>query len=181
VVGAGRGKNLRALSRSGPRPWRHDRRRFVVNGARSTARSDSAALKMHRQLKLRQSMRPEPAANRLTSSAGASMKQLSFLAVLAMLAACAESPTQPTAQPAVQNLSLALSSPRAAANPSGTGQPGASCGSTNASTEPNGFSSGGFANAETHYAGSKGTPSLANGSPKAVSQYDVACYQLSNK
>ena len=110
------------------------------------------------------------------------MKQLSFLAVLAMLAACAESPTQPTAQPAAQpNLSLALSSPRAAANPSGTGQPGASCGSPNALTEPNGFSSGGFANAETHYAGSKGTPSLANGSPKAVSQYDVACYQLSNK
>ena len=29
------------------------------------------------------------------------------------------------------------------------------------------------------YAGSPGTPSLANGNAHAVSQYDVACYQVS--
>jgi len=44
--------------------------------------------------------------------------------------------------------------------------------------EPNGFSSGGFAHAETVYAGSPGTPSLANAqSAHAIAQYDVACYQ----
>ena len=43
---------------------------------------------------------------------------------------------------------------------------------------PNGFASGGFAKAETHYAG-EGAPSLNHaGSEHAVSQYDVACYQL---
>lgn len=29
-----------------------------------------------------------------------------------------------------------------------------------------------------HYAGQPGTPSLANGSPNAISQYDVACLQV---
>jgi hypothetical protein len=29
------------------------------------------------------------------------------------------------------------------------------------------------------YAGSPGTPSLANGNARAVSQYDVACFQVS--
>ena len=67
----------------------------------------------------------------------------------------------------------------AAANPSGTGQPSQSC--QDQTTMPKGFSSGGFANAETHYAGSAGTPSLAHGNAKAVSQYDVACFQLSSK
>jgi hypothetical protein len=47
--------------------------------------------------------------------------------------------------------------------------------------EPAGFSTSGFANAEEKYAGSDGTPSLAHAnSSHAVSQYDVACYQLSN-
>ena len=81
-------------------------------------------------------------------------------------------------------LVLALSgSPAAfaAPNPSGTGQPGAECGDPGATVEPSGFSSGGFANAEEHYAGSEGTPSLANGSSHAVSQYDVACYQVTHK
>ena len=82
-------------------------------------------------------------------------------------------------------LMLALSSGPAAfaaANPSGTGQPGAECGDPGATVEPAGFSSGGFANAEDRYAGSPGTPSEANaGSPHAVSQYDVACYQVTNK
>jgi hypothetical protein len=70
-----------------------------------------------------------------------------------------------------------------ARNPAGTGQPGTanpngvSCPST--ITSPPGFNSGGFANAATHYAGSPGTPSAANGSPHAVSEYDIACYQTS--
>jgi hypothetical protein len=68
----------------------------------------------------------------------------------------------------------------AAPNPSGTGQPGAECGETNASVEPAGFSTDGFANAEAHYAGSEGTPSAAHGSSHAVSQYDVACFQVTS-
>jgi hypothetical protein len=79
---------------------------------------------------------------------------------------------------------LALSGGPAAfaANPPGTGQPRQECGEPGASVEPGGFSSGGFANAEGHYAGSDGTPSLAHAnSSHAVSQYDVACYQVTNK
>ncbi len=68
----------------------------------------------------------------------------------------------------------------AAPNPSGTGQPSGSCGSAGAEHQPAGFGTTGFANAEAHYAGSDGTPSLANGSPKAVSQYDVACFQVTS-
>ena len=68
----------------------------------------------------------------------------------------------------------------AAPNPSGTGQPGAECGSAGATQEPAGFSTGGFANAEGHYAGSEGTPSAAHGSSTAVSQYDVACFQVTS-
>ena len=56
------------------------------------------------------------------------------------------------------------------------GQPGAECGDTGATLEPHGFTTAGFANAEAHYAGSDGTPSLANAhSSHAVSQYDIAC------
>jgi hypothetical protein len=63
----------------------------------------------------------------------------------------------------------------AATNPSGTGQPNQEC----ESSTPPGFSSGGFANAEEHYAG-EGTGSLEHaGSSHAVSQYDVACFQYS--
>lgn len=76
---------------------------------------------------------------------------------------------------------LAPTLANAAANPNGTGQPSQSCGSDTALVEPNGFSTGGFAHAELVYAGSDGTKSQANGSSHAVSQYDVACYQLSNK
>ena len=68
----------------------------------------------------------------------------------------------------------------AAPNPSGTGQPGASCGSAGATSQPNGFATRGFANAEAHYAGSPGTPSAAHGNQHAVSQYDVACYQVTS-
>ena len=41
------------------------------------------------------------------------------------------------------------------------------------------FGTSGFGNAETKYAGSEGTHSLEHAnSDKAVSQYDVACLQL---
>jgi hypothetical protein len=68
----------------------------------------------------------------------------------------------------------------AASNPAGTGQPGAECGEEGATMEPAGFLTAGFAHAETVYAGSDGTPSLANGSSHAVSQYDIACYQVTS-
>jgi len=64
----------------------------------------------------------------------------------------------------------------AAGNPSGSGQPNASC--EDSTLQPNGFSSGGFATADLHYAGD-GHPSLNANSDTAVSQYDVACYQIS--
>lgn len=73
---------------------------------------------------------------------------------------------------------IMIGSAFAAANPSGTGQPNADC--ANESTQPNGFGTAGFANAETHYAGSAGTPSKMHAqSDHAVSQYDIACYQVS--
>ena len=64
----------------------------------------------------------------------------------------------------------------AAPNPSGHGQPGASC--EDSTVIPAGFSTDGFAKAETHYAGSEDSHSLVSGNDHAVSQYDVACYQL---
>ncbi len=111
------------------------------------------------------------------------MKTLPLFATFAVLAACAGSPTAPSTQADMQpNLSGPQAATlRAARNPAGTGQPGAECGDSDALIEPNGFSSGGFAIAETKYAGSPNTPSLANGNSHAVSQYDVACYQVSNK
>jgi hypothetical protein len=66
----------------------------------------------------------------------------------------------------------------AAPNPSGTGQPGASCQSEPSS--PAGFNTAGFAHAEAVYAGSEGTASAMHSqSGSAVSQYDVACFQVS--
>jgi hypothetical protein len=73
-----------------------------------------------------------------------------------------------------------LSPALAASNPSGTGQPGAECGEPGATVEPAGFLKDGFVHAETVYAGSEGTPSAANGSIHAVSQYDVACFQVTS-
>ena len=76
-------------------------------------------------------------------------------------------------------LALAMSATIAlAGNPSGTGQPSAGCGDRNATVMPKGFTSGGFANAETHYANPGSTAGLASGNGHVVSQYDVACYQL---
>ena len=68
-----------------------------------------------------------------------------------------------------------------ASNPSGTGQPSQSC-----QAEPTGppgivSTTNGFATRAVNvYAGSPGTPSLANGNANAVSQYDVACFQVSH-
>ncbi len=76
-------------------------------------------------------------------------------------------------------LALALSTAVAlAGNPSGTGQPSAGCGDPNATVMPNGFNSRGFANADLHYANPDSTGGLASGNAHVVSQYDVACYQL---
>jgi len=80
------------------------------------------------------------------------------------------------------NLALALTAvpALAAPNPNGTGQPSQSC-----QAEPTGppgllSTTNGFARiAVKVYAGSPGTQSLANGAATAVSQYDVACYQVS--
>jgi hypothetical protein len=73
---------------------------------------------------------------------------------------------------------LGVAPASAAPNPSGTGQPGAECGSDGATSMPAGFNTDGFANAEAHYAGSDGTPSLNSDNAHAVSQYDIACYQI---
>ena len=68
----------------------------------------------------------------------------------------------------------------AARNPSRSGQPGLECGDEGATSEPAGFGTVGFENAEAHYAGSDGTASLNSGNPAAVSQYDVACFQVTS-
>jgi hypothetical protein len=80
----------------------------------------------------------------------------------------------------VMALSIALlATPAFAANPhqgGSTGQPDKECGDDGPLTP--GFSTGGFENAESHYAGSPNTPSANHAnSDKAVSQYDVACFQ----
>jgi hypothetical protein len=65
--------------------------------------------------------------------------------------------------------------------PAGTasaGQPGAECGEPGATSEPTGFGTGGFGTAEVHYAGSDGTHSLVSGNSSAVSQYDIACVNV---
>jgi len=68
----------------------------------------------------------------------------------------------------------------AAANPNGTGQPSQSC-----QAEPGGppgllSTTNGFARiAVIVYAGSPGSHSLVSNNSHAVSQYDVACFQVS--
>lgn len=77
-------------------------------------------------------------------------------------------------------LTLLAGVPALAANPPGTGQPSQSC-----QAEPTGpagllSTTNGFATRAVNvYAGSPGTPSAANGNSHAVSQYDVACFQVS--
>ncbi|HKE68597.1 MAG TPA: hypothetical protein VKB55_05045 [Nocardioidaceae bacterium] len=71
----------------------------------------------------------------------------------------------------------------AASNPAGTGQPSQSCGSDTAPNTPgNAASAPGSAFnpdgvAGTHYAGEQPQNSV---NPKSVSQYDVACFQVSH-
>jgi hypothetical protein len=66
----------------------------------------------------------------------------------------------------------------AAPNPSGQGQPNQSC--EEQPSSPAGFKTGGFETAESHYAG-EGAPSANAQSDSAVSQYDVACFQVSRR
>jgi hypothetical protein len=73
-------------------------------------------------------------------------------------------------------LALAMSTATAfATSPPTTGQPSVSC--DDFTVMPNGFSSGGFANAEARYANPDSTGGVASGNVHVVSQYDVACYQ----
>jgi hypothetical protein len=58
------------------------------------------------------------------------------------------------------------------------GQPNADCATVSVQSQPPGFQTTGFANAESVYAGSDGTPSAEHAkSGAAVSQYDIACIQ----
>jgi hypothetical protein len=63
--------------------------------------------------------------------------------------------------------------PAGATSTGNRGQPNQNCETSSAA--PQGFGTAGFANAQSHYAAGG-----ANDNPKAVSQYDVACFQLSN-
>jgi len=63
-------------------------------------------------------------------------------------------------------LALGTAGTASAANPPGTGRPSQECGEAGATSEPAGFSTGGFANAEAHY--------------NPGSQYDVACFQVTS-
>lgn len=74
----------------------------------------------------------------------------------------------------------------AASNPNGTGQPSQTCLSSTAPNEPgnaksapgSAFNETGPGKAGTVYAGN-GVSATTAGSANAVSQYDVACYQVS--
>ena len=73
-------------------------------------------------------------------------------------------------------LALAMSTATAfAASPPSPGQPSVSC--DDFTVMPNGFSSGGFANAESHYANPDSSGGIHSGNVHVVSQYDVACYE----
>jgi hypothetical protein len=79
----------------------------------------------------------------------------------------------------IATLALSMSATIAlAGDPSGTGQPSAGCGDPNATVMPNGFLSGGFAVAESNYANPDSTAGVQSSNDRVVSQYDVACYQL---
>src|SRR5262249_3453595 len=74
-------------------------------------------------------------------------------------------------------LVAAFAAAPAGATSTGTpGQPNQDCETplANGGSAPTGFSTAGFANAQSVYAHSQ------NGNPHAVSQYDVACFQLSS-
>ena len=61
-------------------------------------------------------------------------------------------------------------------NPAGTGQPSVSC--DDAVIQPAGFSTDGFATAEGRYANPDSQGGTQSGNWHVVSQYDVACYQV---
>ena len=64
-------------------------------------------------------------------------------------------------------------------SPNGPGKQQVECGEDGLGDGPNGFSTLGFENAESMYARSDDTASLEYaGIDNAVSQYDVACLQL---
>jgi hypothetical protein len=66
-----------------------------------------------------------------------------------------------------------------AASTGNTGQPSQSCGSESAPVSPPGFNTSGFANAESVYAATSGSHSAVANNSHTVSQYDVACFQVS--
>ncbi len=72
-------------------------------------------------------------------------------------------------------LLAAFASPARAASTGNKGQPSQSCQAQ--TSAPAGFSTGGFTKATNLYAGS--APQNSN-NPKSVSQYDVACFQVSH-
>jgi hypothetical protein len=83
---------------------------------------------------------------------------------------------------ALATLSMAGAAVFATPSPNGPGQPQVECGEDGVGEGPHGFSTSGFENAESKYAGSDGTPSAEHAnSDKAVSQYDVACLQTTGK
>ena len=87
-----------------------------------------------------------------------------------------------TALAAILAALLVTAPGQAAPNPNGTGQPSQSCEAEPAGPPGIVNSSNGFATTAVNvYAGSPGTPSLANGNARAVSQYDVACFQVSQR
>lgn len=78
--------------------------------------------------------------------------------------------------------SLAGAIPALAASPGGGGQPSQSCqeqpsGPPGITSTTNGFAT----RAVNVYAGSVGTASLNSGNDHAVSQYDVACFEVSSR
>ena len=83
-------------------------------------------------------------------------------------------PALVTAFVALSPVGVALANP----NPSGTGQPSQDAGSQ--TSEPRGFTTGGFANAEQHYANPDSKGGTKSGNTHVVSQYDVAAYQISH-
>ncbi len=80
---------------------------------------------------------------------------------------------------------VAYADPSPTGSPGQPGAPGTTCGNANASATPGNSSAAGGSvfnpsgTAGTVYAGNPGTASLANAnSPNAVSQYDIACFQV---
>lgn len=76
----------------------------------------------------------------------------------------------------VMTIILGVDSAFAMRPPTSPGQPNQDCEALPPQYEPHGFTTDGFANAKTHYAGSGPSVEHAN-SDKAVSQYDVACFE----